>query len=133
MDPGRLKSLPLFEGVSDEELSHIAPFVDETSVSEGTHLVDEGDYSYQFMAIEDGTAAVVRGGEKLADLGPGDFFGEMGLLEDARRSATVTATSPLRVVVMTAQAFRHTARELPGVAAKLSAAIEERGRHLEPA
>ena len=61
MDPGRLKSLPLFEGVSEEELSHISPFVDETSVAEGTHLVDEGDYSYQFMAIEEGSAEVVRG------------------------------------------------------------------------
>ena len=93
MDPGRLKNLPLFEGVSEEELSHIAPFVDETSVSEGARLVNEGDYSYQFMAIEEGTAEVVKGGEKLADLGPGDFFGEMGLMEKDRRSASVVATS----------------------------------------
>ncbi len=80
MDTSRLKSLPLFESVSDEDLEKIAPFVSEVSVSEGKHLVDEGDYAYEFMAIEEGTAEVRRGDEKLAELGPGDFFGEMGLL-----------------------------------------------------
>ena len=80
MDTSRLKSLPLFESVSDEDLEKIAPFVSEVSVSEGKHLVDEGDYAYEFMAIEEGTAEVRRGEEKLAELGPGDFFGEMGLL-----------------------------------------------------
>ena len=91
MDTSRLKSLPLFESVSDEDLEKIAPFVSEVSVSEGKHLVDEGDYAYEFMAIEEGTAEVRRGDEKLAELGPGDFFGEMGLLGHDRRNATVVA------------------------------------------
>ena len=69
MDTSRLKSLPLFESVSDEDLQKISPFVSEVSVSEGKHLVDEGDYAYTFMAIEDGTAEVRRGGEKVAELG----------------------------------------------------------------
>ena len=126
MDPDRLKSFPLFEGVSDEELSHIAPFVDETSVSEGTHLVDEGDYSYQFMAIEDGTAEVVRGGEKLADLGPGDFFGEMGLLEKDRRNASVIATSDLRVITMTGWDLKRLEKAAPEVAQRIRGTLDAR-------
>ena len=69
MDANRLKSLPLFESVSDEDLERIAPFVSEVSVSEGKHLVDEGDYAYNFMAIEEGAAEVRRGDEVLAQLG----------------------------------------------------------------
>jgi CRP-like cAMP-binding protein len=126
VDPGRLKSLPLFEGVSDEELSHIAPFVDDTSVSEGTHLVDEGDYSYQFMAIEDGTAEVVRGGEKLADLGPGDFFGEMGLLEKDRRNASVIATSDLRAITMTGWDLKRLEKAAPEVAQRIRSTLDAR-------
>ncbi len=63
-----MKALPLFEGVSDEDLDKIAPFVSEVSVSEGKHLVDEGDYAYEFMAIEEGEAEVIRGDETLAKL-----------------------------------------------------------------
>jgi CRP-like cAMP-binding protein len=81
LDTNRLKALPLFESVSDEDLEKIAPFVSEVSVSEGKHLVEEGDYAYEFMAIEEGIAEVRRGDRILAELGPGDFFGEMGLIE----------------------------------------------------
>ena len=94
-------------------------------------IVREGEWAYEFFAIEDGTAEVRRGEQLLAELGPGDFFGEMGLVGDTRRNANVIASSPLKVVVMTAQAFRQTSRELPEVAAKIRAAIEERCRHLE--
>ncbi len=100
MDTSRLKTLPLFESVPDEDLEKISPFVSEVSVSEGKPLVTEGDYAYEFMAIEEGTAEVRRGDEKLAELGPGDFFGEMGLLGDDRRNATVVATSPMRLLTL---------------------------------
>ena len=126
MDPGRLKRLPLFEGVSDEELSHISPFVDETSVTAGYRLVNEGDYSYQFMAIEEGTAEVLRGGEHLADLGPGDFFGEMGLLEKDRRNASVVATSDLRAITMTGWDLRRLEKAAPEVAARIQRTLDER-------
>jgi len=75
LDANRLKSLPLFQSVAEEDLEQIAPFVSEVSVSAGKHLVDEGDYAYTFMAIEEGAAEVSRGGEVVARLGPGDFFG----------------------------------------------------------
>ena len=100
MDASRLKSIPLFEEVGDEELAQIAPFANEVSVEEGRELVREGDFSYEFMAIEEGEAEVTRGGEHVADLGPGDFFGEMGLLERTLRNATVTAKTPMRLVTL---------------------------------
>ncbi len=127
MDAGRLKDLPLFHDMSDDELAAIAPFVDETSVSAGSRLVNEGDYSYQFMAIEEGSAEVLRGGEHLADLGPGDFFGEIALLDDARRrTSTVAATSPMRLAVLQGHDFRVVAREMPAVARQVRAAIDAR-------
>ena len=101
MDPSRLNSIPLFRDVPDEDLRQIATFADEVSVKEGTHLVDEGDFSYQLMAIEEGAAEVLRGGEHVADLGPGDFFGEVGLLEKDRRNATVVSRSPMRLITLT--------------------------------
>jgi CRP-like cAMP-binding protein len=133
MDEARIESIPLFAGLSRKERRALAPRADEIDLAEGRALVREGEWAYEFFAIVDGTAEVRRGEQLLAELGPGDFFGEMGLMEDTRRNATVTATSPIRVVVMTAQSFRQTASELPSVAAKISAAIEERCRHLEPA
>jgi CRP-like cAMP-binding protein len=132
MDEDRVKTIPLFAGLSRRECKAIAPRADELDLEEGRSLVREGEWAYEFFAIEEGTVEVRRGEQLLAEMGPGDFFGEMGLMADARRNATVTATSPVKVVVMTAQAFRQTAREMPEVAAKISAAIEERGRSLEP-
>ena len=126
MDANRLKSIPLFEEVGDEELAQIAPFAQEISVDEGKVLVREGDFSYEFMAIEEGTAEVTRGGEHVADLGPGDFFGEIALETDDRRTATVTAKSPMKVVVMFGRDFRQMETSMPQVADQIKEAIEER-------
>jgi CRP-like cAMP-binding protein len=130
MDEARLKDIPLFAGLNRKERRALAPRADEVDLDEGRRIVREGEWGCEFFAIEEGTVEVRRGDQLLAELGPGEFFGEMGLLEDTRRNATVTATSPVTLVVMTTAAFRHTARELPEVAQKLRAAIEERGRHL---
>jgi CRP-like cAMP-binding protein len=132
MDEERLKDIPLFAGLSRKERKALAPRADEVDLEEGRHIVREGEWGWEFFAIEEGTVEVRRGEQLLAQLGPGDFFGEMGLMEDTRRNATVTATTPIRLVVMTGTAFRQTARELPEVAKKISAAIEERCRHLDP-
>jgi CRP-like cAMP-binding protein len=131
MDQDRVKAVPLFAGLSRRECKALAPQADEIDLEEGYTLVRQGDWAYEFFAIEEGTVEVRRGDQLLAELGPGDFFGEMGLMADTRRNATVKATSPVKVVVMTAQNFRHTAREHPEVAAKIQAAIEERCRALE--
>ncbi len=131
MDEAGLKAIPLFAGLNRKEVRALAPRADVVELDQGRAIVREGEWPYEFFAIQDGTAEVRRGEQLLAELGPGDFFGEMGLVDDVRRNATVVASSPIKVVVMTAQAFRQTARELPAVADKIRAAIDERCRQLD--
>jgi CRP/FNR family transcriptional regulator, cyclic AMP receptor protein len=131
MDEARLGAIPLFAGLAKKDRRRVAQQADEVDIEAGHHLVREGEFAYEFFAIEEGTAEVRRGDQYLADLGPGDFFGEMGLIGDTTRSASVTATSPIRAIVMTGSAFRHVDRELPEVAKTIRKAIEERCRHLE--
>ena len=126
MDTNRLKSLPLFESVSEEDLERIAPFVSEVSVSEGKHLVEEGDYAYEFMAIEEGQAEVRRGEQVLAELGPGDFFGEMGLLDAERRNATVTAKTGMRLITLDQWDMKRLEKMIPSAAEKIRQTVERR-------
>ena len=100
MDPNRLKAIPVFAELDDETLRNIATFATETSVPEGKHLVKEGDYAYELMAIEEGEADVVRDGKSVATLGAGDFFGEIGVLEKSLRTASVVAKTPMRLVTL---------------------------------
>jgi CRP-like cAMP-binding protein len=131
MDEARLRAIPLFAGLKKKERRAVAQQADEVDVQPGRHLVREGEFAYEFFAIEEGTAEVRRGEQFLAELGPGDFFGEMGLVSDVQRNASVIALSPLTVVVMTATAFRQIDRDLPEVAKQIRKAIEERSHHLE--
>ena len=126
MDASRLKSLPLFKDVPDEELAQIAPFAREVSVEAGKVLVREGDFSYEFMAIEEGEAEVSRHDEHVADLGPGDFFGEMGLLEKTLRNATVTAKTPMKLVTLTGWDLKRMERHIPEAIERVRATLEER-------
>ncbi|MFL5866932.1 MAG: cyclic nucleotide-binding domain-containing protein [Thermoleophilaceae bacterium] len=126
MDPSRLKSIPLFKDIPDEELREIATFADEASVPEGSHLVEEGDYSYEFMAIEEGQAEVLRDGQHVADLGPGDFFGEMGLLEKDRRSATVISKSPMRIITLTGWDLKRMEKSMPEAVQQIRQTMEAR-------
>jgi CRP/FNR family transcriptional regulator, cyclic AMP receptor protein len=126
LDPSRLKSIPLFRTVSDEELEKIAPFAEEVQVEAGRELVKEGDYSYEFMAIEEGTVEVLRDGEHVADLGPGDFFGEIGLLEKDRRTATVVAKTEVRLITLTGWDMKRMEKVMPEAVDRVRAVIEER-------
>jgi CRP/FNR family transcriptional regulator, cyclic AMP receptor protein len=130
MNEDRLKKLPLFESLSKRERRQVAQHADEVDVPEGRHLVDEGDFPYEFYVIEEGTAEVRDGEDRIAELGPGDFFGETAVLEHVTRNASVIAASPMRVVVMSAQDFRGMARSMPAVAERISAAADERCRSL---
>ena len=101
MDPNRLKKIPLFSSLSDEEAKRLAAFATETSIAEGQILMKQGDYSTELIAIEEGSADVIKDGEKIASLGKGDLIGEMGLFERRPRNADVIATSPMRVIKLT--------------------------------
>ena len=125
MDKARLKGIPLFENLDDHDLQVIATFANETSVSEGDVLVREGDFSYDLIAIEEGTAEVRRGSETVATLGPGDFFGEMGVLKNELRSATVVATSGMRIVTLTTWELKRM-RNMPGVMERIQEVVDSR-------
>jgi CRP-like cAMP-binding protein len=126
LSTSRLKAIPLFENFSDDELRQIAPFAEDQSADPGEVLVREGDYSYQFVAIEEGNAKVTRGGETVAELGPGDFFGEMGLIEKSLRTATVEATSPMRLITLTGWDLARVEKAMPEAIEQIHKTIEER-------
>ena len=126
MDAKRLESLPLFRDLSRKERDRIARWTDEVEVPAGYHLVDQGRFPHEFFVIESGTVAVTKDGEHLADLGPGDFFGEIAIVEHERRTATVVATTPLTAIVMLGRDFQTMADAMPHVAERIHAAIRER-------
>jgi CRP/FNR family transcriptional regulator, cyclic AMP receptor protein len=111
MDPNRLKTIPIFSHLSDEEAKRLAAFATETSVPDGQFLMKQGDYSTELIAIEEGTADVIQNGKKIASLNDGDLIGEMGLLEREPRNADVIATSPMRVMKLTHWEIRRMSEE----------------------
>ena len=111
MDPSRLTAIPLFSHLSTEETKRLAAFATETSVAKGQRLIKEGDYSTELIAIEEGTADVVRGGRKIASVKEGELIGEVGLLTHERRSADVIATSPMLVIKLTHWELRRMSAE----------------------
>jgi CRP-like cAMP-binding protein len=126
LDASQLKSIPLFQTVSDEELAEIAPFAEETTVEAGTQLVREGDFSYEFFAIEEGEAEVTRGGDHLATLGPGDFFGEIGVLERDLRTASVVAKADMRLVTLTGWDMKRMEKAMPQAVERVRDVLEQR-------
>ncbi|MFZ0971588.1 MAG: cyclic nucleotide-binding domain-containing protein [Solirubrobacteraceae bacterium] len=111
MDPNRLKQIPIFSRLSDEEANRLAAFATETSVAEGQILMKQGDYSTELIAIEEGSADVIQDGERIASLKDGDLIGEMGLIEREPRNADVVATSPMRVMKLTHWEIRRMSQE----------------------
>jgi CRP-like cAMP-binding protein len=129
VDPARLKKIPVFADVDDEELRHIANLMAEVSVPDGKELVREGDYSYDVLVIEEGTAKVEKSGDTVAELGPGDVVGEMGVLERAQRNATVVATSPMRLFTLTGWDIRRLRKSAPDAVDHLRSVVAERKDH----
>jgi CRP-like cAMP-binding protein len=129
MDESRLKQIRPFAGLSTAERKMLARIVDELSVPAGTTLVSEGDYGYEFMVIEEGTADVIRHGARIGTLGPGDFFGELAVLADgAQRSASIVASSPVRVLRLSAHDMRVVRERMPLVGAQIDSVIADRTR-----
>ena len=126
MDPSRLTAIPIFSELSEDEAKRLAAFATETSAAEGQILMKEGDYSVELIAIEEGTADVIQGGDKIASLGAGDLIGEMGLLERRPRNADVIASSPMRLIKLTHWEIRRMSEDTVN---RIKTTIEERRRN----
>jgi CRP-like cAMP-binding protein len=126
MDAARLKSLPPFDALPDGELQKFAVWVGELKVDAGRHLAEQGDYAYELFVIEDGTAEVQQDGQAIAELGPGEFFGEMGVLEKAQRNATVISKTPMTLFTLSHWDVKRLQREAPEAVDELRRVIEAR-------
>jgi CRP-like cAMP-binding protein len=126
VDAKRLEAVPLFAGLSKKERERVARWADEIDEPAGYRLVDQGTFAHEFFVLLDGNVEVTKDGQHLTDLGPGDFFGEIALVEHERRTATVRATSPVRAVVMHSRDFGAMRGELPMVCDRIETAIRER-------
>jgi len=126
MDPSQLKRFSLFKDVDEDKLNKIAPFTVLVEFADGKVIIQEGGYSNDFYAIDEGTARVERAGEKIADLGPGDVFGEQGLLEKQERSASVIATSSLRALKIEHWELPRMRKAMPEVLEQIKKTVEER-------
>jgi CRP-like cAMP-binding protein len=114
--PNRVETVQAFAALSQEQREALADAFDEVEIPAGERITSQGDFAYEFFAIEDGTARVEQDGEVIAVLGPGDCFGEIGLLATGRRTAAVVAETPMRILAMFDQSFRRFDREMPAFA-----------------
>ena len=121
-----LRQVPLFAACTKRELIVVALVADEREASAGEELTVEGRPGREFFVLTDGSVVVRRKGRKLADLGPGDWFGEIALLTFKPRSATVTATSPVRLLVISDRSFRDVVETTPRIALRVLASVAQR-------
>jgi CRP/FNR family transcriptional regulator, cyclic AMP receptor protein len=126
MDSASVKDVPLFASVPKREHGNVARWADEVYVPAGTTVMKQGEYAREFAVIVEGSAAVVRDGEHLTTLGPGEFFGEVGMLEGPSRSASVVAVTDLRLLVVGPREFTSLMHTAPGVAAEIKRVAAER-------
>jgi len=121
-----LKRVPLFAGCSKGELRELAKSADELDIREGTVLTREGRLAREFFVLIEGTARVTKAGKKIADLGAGDWFGEIALITKSPRTATVTATSSMDILVITDRRFHSVVETMPSIALKVLATVGDR-------
>jgi voltage-gated potassium channel len=125
-----LAGIALLDDLEPEELTKIAPWFEVQDVSPGVNLTGEGASGYSFYILSNGTASVTIDGVEVNTLGPGDFFGELAILGDGVRTATVTTTSPSRLLVLFGTEFRQLQQEQPDLASRIEAGVRAR---LQPA
>ena len=121
-----IKRIPLFADCTRAELVEVAISADEREASEEDRLTEEGQRGREFFIVVEGAVTVRRGGKKLADLRSGDWFGEIAILTHKPRSATVTAASPVRLLVISDRAFRRVVETTPRIAVKVLRNVAER-------
>jgi voltage-gated potassium channel len=124
--PSDLESVPLFASLSETELAEVAGWFEVREVGAGVRLTGEGATGSSFFVLCEGEASVTSAGRELGSLGAGDFFGELALLGDSRRTATVTTTTPARLLVLFGDDFNLLRESYPRVAEQLEAAVRER-------
>jgi CRP/FNR family transcriptional regulator, cyclic AMP receptor protein len=124
--PEQLGDLPLFESLSPNELRAVASLTELRDADAGDVLLGEGAAGYAMFVIVSGSATVTSGGDEVTTLGPGDFFGEIALVGEGRRTATVTAESPVTLVVMHGSDFRVFERDFPEMSQQLKRVTAER-------
>ncbi len=120
-----LAGIPLFDTLEANERAAIAPWFELEDVSPGMKLTGEGASGYSFYALRDGAATVTIDGIEVRALGPGDFFGELALLGEGRRTATVTTAAPSRVLVLFGTEFRQLQQEYPEIASRIESGLRE--------
>jgi CRP-like cAMP-binding protein len=126
MKVARLRGLPLFEDLSNRQLIEVARLTDDVEAPAGTVLCKEGSRGDEFFVIVDGEAAVTRHGDRLATLRSGDFFGEIAVIEPVKRTATVTAVTPLRFFLVSERSFRSLLDTNPGIERKVLRTLARR-------
>jgi CRP-like cAMP-binding protein len=121
-----IKGVPLFARCSRKELAEVAKLADEIDFGPGKELIREGAMGREFFVLVRGTVDVRKGGRKVNELGPGDFFGEIALIAHTPRTATVTTASDVDLLVITSQSFKTLLEHQPAIASKVLAALAER-------
>jgi CRP/FNR family transcriptional regulator, cyclic AMP receptor protein len=121
-----LSQIPIFSDVDDDELKKVGASAESVEFSERAEILREGGFSRALLAIEEGTVEVTRRGEHIANLGPGDIFGEAGVVNDAVRNATVTTTSRLRLIIMGQLEVQRLQKNAPETYARIERLAEER-------
>jgi CRP/FNR family transcriptional regulator, cyclic AMP receptor protein len=127
LDAERILSQPLFSSLSREEAEEFVAFCEARHVEKDSVVFSQGGLAVAFFVIESGEAEAILDGSSLRTMGPGDWFGEIAIVEQSHRTATVVATSPLTVIAMTAFEFRRLEAEHPDIAATITEKMQQRG------
>lgn len=127
-----LRRIPLFSGFDRRRMERLGMLADEVDVPAGKVLMRQGESGSDMMIVVRGSVGVERGGKRLNTLGPGDFFGEIALVDGGPRTATITAEEPTTLLVISHRDFHSMMDEFPDVAAQVMNALANRVRHLEP-
>jgi CRP/FNR family transcriptional regulator, cyclic AMP receptor protein len=128
-----LSGVALFSTCAKHELRRIAALADEIDVQKGKALTREGEPGHEFFVVVEGSATARRGGRKVATIGRGSFFGELALLDQGPRAATVTADTDMQLLVLTSRAFSSLVEEMPSVCLRMLRGMGERLREAGPA
>jgi CRP-like cAMP-binding protein len=128
-----LKRVPLLAGLGRREIEEVGQLAEEVDLPAGHVLMREGASGSEFWVIVDGTVSIVRGGATIRTLGPGDFLGEIALVDDGPRTATATTESPAKLLVLGRREFHSLMDRFPTIQTCVLQALAQRVRNLEPA